>query len=448
MRSRPALATALTALALLAAPGVAGAQLPDDQGGSPPSSTQPGGPPAPAPAPAPAPDPAPVPDPAPAPVPGPAPAPVDAPLAAEAPFDVAALVHQLRSRLSFRVVGAGYAVTHHGQPVAGGSGGIGVARRTVDGRRFFGADTRIEVMSVTKPVTAIALQRILFERGIDVDTPIGGYLPASWVKQGGFRADSKTPITFAHLILHTSGVNQALQSMSPTQLAQAGNSWDGVKYLTAYGATPAARQYKNANYALIRVLIAQLYTKAIGGPSAFAPTKTDYAARTLLYLNKRLFQPAGIAPVTCWENDDATAALAYDVANTAGTGKLVERDGADRQHCGGHAGLHLSAGDLARLMSTMRATNAILPASVRTEMFDRKLGWDPSSNGGIAGTDGLFWHAGDGFFGGNRETHSCVLAGSQGYEVALVLNSKQTSGVSQCRLLIDAFNAGRGVAQP
>jgi CubicO group peptidase (beta-lactamase class C family) len=432
MRPRPALTAALTAATLLLTPTLAGAQLPDDPGTPPPppAPTNPVAPPVPDPQVVPAPD------------PGQPPAgPGD--LAAEPPLDVQRLVQEIRGRLIFRAVGFGYAVTRNGEPVPGASGGLGVARRSADGRRFFQSSTRIEVMSVTKPVTAIALQRLLLERGISVDAPVGQYLPAGWARKGGFATKGPNRITFAHLLLHTSGANQALQSMTPAQLAQTGNSWDGVKFLVGYGATPAARQYKNANYALIRVLIAQLYTPQVGGP-ATAPTKTDYAMRTLAYVNSRLFIPAGIAPVTCWETDDATAALAYDVNDAKATGALVERDGSNRQHCGGHAGLHLSADDLARLMSRMRSSEAILPSVARTAMFSRKLGWDPGSDGGIAGSAGLFWHAGDGFYSGKRETHSCVLAGTQGYEVALVLNSKQTSGVSQCRILIDAFNAARG----
>ncbi|MCK9250884.1 MAG: beta-lactamase family protein [Solirubrobacteraceae bacterium] len=133
----------------------------------------------------------------------------------------------------------------------------------------------------------------------------------------------------------------------------------------------------------------------------------------------------------------------YDRTNLSQGGAVKQLKAGTRQNCGGHAGLHMSPRDLAQLFSVVRSSTTVLPAAVRQEMFDGRLGWKSSSN--KAGTDsaGLWWHGGDGYFGGDREVHTCILNGTQGYSVALTINS-QRPGKSQCAIVKDAFNAARG----
>ncbi len=430
------IAVALLAAASLAAPSSILAQAPTDPVPGGPSTTPTETTPTPTPTPTPPPG-----DPAPAPAPTPPPGPAG--IQGESPVDVPKVVAQLKSSLN-GVVGYGFAISRNGQLVPGGWGGVGAARIAADGYRAFAGNTRMEVMSVTKNVTAVALQKLLDQRGISVDTPVSAYLPPTWTKSAGFAKTAADPITFAHLLAHTSGVNQAIASMSAAQSANVANTWDGMKYIVGFGATPGANQYKNANYALIRVLIARLWTSKAGGPST-KTTKANYAARTLKYLNTKVLAAAGIKKVKCWSDDDANAAMVYDKDNLGQGGAVVERDGDSRQHCGGHAGLHMSAVDLVRLWSYVRHTDTILAPVIRKQMFDRELGWQPSSNGGVAASAGIFWHAGDGFYAGGRESHSCVMAATQRYELAVVLNSDRPAGVNQCTALRGAFNAGRGL---
>ena len=89
-----------------------------------------------------------------------------------------------------------------------------------------------------------------------------------------------------------------------------------------------------------------------------------------------MFEPSGVASVSCWESDDSNAALTYNAADPAAAGWLVEREGAERVHCGGHTGLHLSSRDLVRVLVHLRHTTALLPADVRDAMFAGRLGWN------------------------------------------------------------------------
>lgn len=346
----------------------------------------------------------------------------------ETPLSVDAMVAGVNSRLD-DAVGYAYTIARNGQVVA--EDGVGQARRAVDGTRAFTPTTRLEVMSVTKNMTAIALLKLLQAEAVSIDSPIARWLPLDWPKAGGFKRASQTPITFRHLLTHTSGVNQAIVAAPPG--SGVGNSWSGLRALVALGATPNAApdNYKNANYALMRVLIPRLTGQRV-------VTEQRAYKRYLLWLNEAVFEPSGVASVSCWESDDSNAALTYNVADPAAAGWLVEREGAERVHCGGHTGLHLSSRDLARVLVHLRHTTALLPADARAAMLADRLGWNEGSNNGDGRTDTLnvWWHGGDGDFNGGREIHTCVMALPQGYEAALVVNS-QPGGA--CGVLLDSY---------
>ncbi|MBJ7332971.1 MAG: beta-lactamase family protein, partial [Solirubrobacteraceae bacterium] len=322
-------------------------------------------------------------------------------------------------------VGYGYAITKNGQLAA--ANGIGDARAAVDGQMDFTETTRIEVMSVTKPMSAMALQKLLAQRGISVDAEIASYLPPSWEKGPAFQVNAPNPVTFRTLLTHTSGFKQYIASLPDPGVYN--NDWDGMKMLVASDLAPGGDpQYKNANYVLIRVLIARLTGLAgLGiGPLAHV-TETNNSKKYLKYLNKQVFAKAGVPNVRCWVDDDEedTAALVYDRDDVGAGGKLVERDGDSRKHCGGHTGLHLSAIDLVKVATYLRRTENILAAPVRDQMFSDLLGWNRGSNNPDSGSLGYWWHDGWGHWGSSpeRQVFTCVMALRQNYEAAIVMNS-------------------------
>lgn len=413
-------AAAVTALALgVAAPTLAQEPMPGGPGAQP---TQPATTPAPSPSPGPGTlTPAPAP---PAPVPQ-----VPGPLGkvGVVPVNEAKLVDGIKTRVA-SAVGSQFVITRNGQVVA--SVADGDARRAVDGQMDMTTSSRIEVMSVTKHVTAITLLRWLDIRNFDVDRPISDVLPPKWTKAGGFAADAANPITFRHLLTHTSGINQAMTAAPAS--AGLGNGWDGLKSLVAYGATPnaAAGNYKNANYALMRVLIPRLSGEK-------KPTEATAYKDYLTEVNRVVFKPAGVAKVSCHAVDDSSAALVYDTTVPGGTGLLPERQDDDAADCGGHIGLHLSSTDLARVGAYLRHTEKLLSADVRQTMSDGRLGWNAGSNngGGRTDTKGVWWHGGDGTWSG-RQVHSCVMAMPQGYSASLIVNSQPASA---CGVLLNAY---------
>ena len=343
------------------------------------------------------------------------------------PVDLAKLLRGVTSRLA-GAVGYQYTIARNGQVVA--EDGVRDARRPIDGQLDMTPTSRIEVMSVTKNMTAIALLKLLDEKNVSVDAAIGKYLPLLWQKAGGFRTLGSNLITFRHLLTHTSGINQAMiAAPAGTGL---GNDWDGLRNLVAYGATPnpAPGNYKNANFALMRLLIPRL-------TGVIALTEQTAYQHYLSYLNANVFAPAGVPQVTCFAPVDSAAALVYDATVPNGTGLLPEREGDDAADCGGHTGLHLSARDLAKVLVYLRHTEALMPADVRQTMLEGRLGWNEGSNNGNGRTDtaGVWWHGGDGTFSG-REVHSCVMLMPQGYSASLIVNS-QPGG--SCGVLLNSF---------
>ncbi|MBJ7470558.1 MAG: beta-lactamase family protein [Solirubrobacteraceae bacterium] len=381
----------------------------------------------------------------------PAPAPVAGgnALAGEAPISLSTLTSRIESALSVNggPTGWAYSVSKGDQNVGGNSGGF--ARRPSDqnnipGGLAFGQGTRIQLMSVTKPITAMAIVRALdLAPNVDVDTPVSAYLPAGWAKGPGFAANSASPITFRHLLTHTSGVLQEFQDPA-NDISSWGNRWASLQPLVANGASPnvaAGEQYKNANYALLRVLLPKLWSLADGPQTA--TTEANHGYRFLSYVNTRILAPAGVNETSCWDNNDFGNTFAYNRTNVLIGGTPLGYADDTRNECGGHAGLFLSSRDLVKVTATLRESTKIMSQAARNEMFAGRLGWSTGSNRAGTSSANVWWHGGDGFYSQGRELHTCVMNAPQQYQLSLVMNSTLPGNRSQCGILLDAVNAAR-----
>lgn len=383
----------------------------------------------------------------------PAPAPAVGPVsvAGEAPLSLSAMTSSLEAAMAVNggPTGWSYSISKSGQDVGGNSGGF--ARRPNDANNIpggipFSQGTRIQLMSVTKSITAIAIVRALDAANIDVDTPVSGYLPGSWVKGPGYGANAVKPVTFRHLLTHTSGILQEFEDPA-NDISTWGNRWDSLQPLVANGSTPdvaAGEQYKNANFALLRVLLPKLWSLADG--PAGAVTEANHGLRFLSYVNTRILAPAGVMEASCWDNNDFANTHAYNRTNLLIAGSPLGYQADAYNECGGHAGLILSSRDLVKVTAKLRESTAIMPASARAEMFEGRLGWSTDSNRANKGSLNVWFHAGDGFYNQGRELHTCVMNAPQQYQLSLVMNSGRPSGKRQCTILLDAVNAARAAS--
>jgi CubicO group peptidase (beta-lactamase class C family) len=149
------------------------------------------------------------PKPVPPPVTAPAPAPTPAP-----PLVVPAAIDSALKSLvdSKQIVGASALVYERGQEAYFGA--FGLADR--ENNKPFARDTVVQIFSMTKPVTGVALMQ-LYERGkFDLDAPLAVYAPefADMQVYAGVDASGqpkfeapKRPITVRDILRHTAGLN-------------------------------------------------------------------------------------------------------------------------------------------------------------------------------------------------------------------------------------------------
>ncbi len=316
------------------------------------------------------------------------------------------------------VTGMAYALTHHGQLAVAGS--TGRAQRWPDPDvEMSSKDVRSTIASATKALTAPLVYRLLEVNGLSVNTTVGQFLPDSWAKGDGF-TDDGAAVTFHHLLTHTSGLNQVFLELEAQGLHEPwGNDWDGLEFIVKTGTVPDPApdpdlDYKNANYALLRVLIPELWRLA-GGHNEEV-TKDNVGDLYLDYLRHLIAHPAQIDTITCWPQEAYDEALAYDFADPAQAGNSWSTviDG-----CGGHAGLHFSAQELATYAAAFRYDRNIMTSDALDVMRDDLAGWigSPAVTGGTG-----YQH--DGRFSSNgRVTATCVMELPHGVNAAVIVNS-------------------------
>ena len=345
---------------------------------------------------------------------------------------VVRMAEYIEETLSHAAVGFAYVVNEDGQLAA--SGAEGWARKPGEGNLPMKTTTRMNVASVTKTVTAVATLKLLEALDLSVDEPISPWLPAEWVQGQGFAGASG--VTFRQLMNHTSGLNQAFNAMSKLDQKNWKNNWKGLEFIVANGTTPnSPAQYKNANYALLRVIIPALWKATGTDPGIPYINSISAGVWYVAYIQNEIFKPIGVNAVVCQPQPGFDEALGYNVTDATKPGAMSSTALAD---CGGHAGLHLSARDLANFMANVRYNDAILSPANRLLMDTGKLGWRGGSNGsGIAA--GKYWHDGFWKLGSGRELHACVMKYPNNLEATLVINSSQTSGQSTCRILQNAY---------
>jgi CubicO group peptidase (beta-lactamase class C family) len=344
------------------------------------------------------------------------------------PVDIDDFEGWIHRALAGNVVGYGLAISVAGIPAAVGQGGFAQIP-LLDANVLFTHQTDIQVASVSKTITAIALLQLMEKLGITPDDPIGPYLPPTWVQGAGF---SDERITFDDLLTHQTGVDQALAAMinAATGTLPNPDTFEGVQLLVATGIEsdvaasacsvknddgtytlggpeePADDHYgvycyKNANYALTRELIWRLalQTGDLGPAYDVAEPKEMPMASATGYqkvVRVHVLTPAGVAGSCKATGTPAQRSLMYDIQGnvpltmlTAGA-DAYDNDDSDLLTCGPY-NWSLSALDLVKIMGKLSCGN-LLSDTAKTLMNERKLGWHPDSNSAMY--PGRFWKDG------------------------------------------------------
>lgn len=344
--------------------------------------------------------------------------------------DLRAMAQYLEDTLGDSVVGMSYALAQHGQLAI--AGGTGFAQRSPDPDIPMTSKIRSTLASVSKAVTAPLVYRLLADNGLSLDDPVAPWLPAAWFKGPGFE-DNDGGVTFRHLLTHTAGLKKAFEDLKEDgQHGPWGNDWDGLKFVVENGTIPdpTDRDYKNAHFALMRVLIPKLW-KAVGGPGGKI-TKANVGERYLTYLHELVLDREGIESVLCWPQPGYPEAKSYNFEDPT---KAGSSNSSDLDGCGGHANLHLSAQELARYAAAFRYDDEIMSPADRATMRSERAGWDRTAavEGGSA-----YYHGGTWNKGGGRKTRTCMMELPHGVNASIVVNSLPP--VDKCSVLRAAFN--------
>lgn len=338
--------------------------------------------------------------------------------------DTVAMATEIQSALSGNVAGFSYAIADRSQLAIAGAGGF--AQRSPNPTHAMTSLTPSTVASVTKHLTGVALLALLERNGMAPDDEVLGHLPSAWDPHATVNG-----LTFEHLLTHTSGFNQLLTT---TTVEGTGNDWDGLQTtIEQVGAIPgASRQYKNANFALQRVLIPAL-RRQLEGNSVPVVTESNSRELYLDALDSIAFERLGIQDISCEPAAGQVEALSYNFADTSIQGRSWATTSSG---CGGHAGLQLNAQQLAAFLTGVRYSDHILSAASKDYMDAERAGWSSASavDGGTA-----YSHGGDYYGGNGRETHTCVMRLPDGIDAALIINSDTPT--SACTVLRTSYNA-------
>jgi uncharacterized protein (TIGR03437 family) len=311
-------------------------------------------------------------------------------------------------------MGYGYAVALNGQIIANGTG---YARSPLEAQNSgspFTGDTRLNLASVSKAVTGIALEVLLLQQPqITLDTPFWPLIQSPVPNPD----PSVKVVTLRNLATMMSGMVQEPNEgpISPPN----GDFWG---YLNTYLAQPlvgtpgVTYYYDNTNFSILQGVIEEVSGMAY----------VDFVTQFVLL-------PAGIDPSIFNATPDppASAALTYSGPDDTRPGFYWGPIGFVAP-----AGWISSARELVKIPAALRGTS-VLPSSVISEMLNDGIGW--YSTVGNFGT--YYDHNGSIGNGLNppQRLNTCVIRLGEGYDIALVSDS--VAPVDVTTLCIGAFQS-------
>jgi CubicO group peptidase (beta-lactamase class C family) len=311
-----------------------------------------------------------------------------------------------------QVAGYAFVVAHHDKIVA--EGAAGHARAATDPPATpWTVDTRINVASVSKCITAVAMLRLMEQHGIKITDPFYPHIKARCPTAGSGVAT----VTFQNLLEMKSGLVPDGTLWTPDLWAFFAN------YLQQpLSGTPGVTEiYSNTNFTLMQGIISLLVSPSNQGGDGFQPY--------VQYVTDHVLKPMNIhsAVVNPVPDPVATATLSYAYSDP-GPGVYWSEI-----NCVGAGGWVSSARELMKFLIGVRK-DKVLNQKWSHTMFMQQLGWYEYN-----GVDGNYFdHNGWLHDGGNpdRGLNTGIVRFSEGYDALLLVN---TQFVDTIGLLIGAF---------
>lgn len=337
-------------------------------------------------------------------------------------FDVDLFESKIKAAFDDKAVGHGYGIYKDGQLAK--HGGDGNARMPQDNPEIkFTGDSRLDIASSTKTITAMAVMKELYSQGKNEEEKIYKYCPSSWVIP-----DVNKQLSFKQVLGHTSGL-----------IKYGGELDDLKKTMETPNTGTGTFFYNNANYALCRVLLSYLDAGTASMESGF---DLPYLVSAVFEFNiqSKIFKPAGLVywdkvGFNGWDesNDRNRYTLNYNFADPSANGSPRSNHFYDA----GAGGLHINGKELAQVMSAAE-TGKSMPKNVFQVMKDQMLGFDGSQavTGGTVYTKGGDYTSDD---IKDQGAHSRILFFPNNVQVAWLTNSNNNSHSGSINAIINAY---------
>lgn len=294
-----------------------------------------------------------------------------------------------------------------GQLVAEGQAGdVRSPYQTPNGNVSWTLDSRINLASVSKPITAVGVIKLLNDQGISLDTP---FFPSiqNQVPTVGPGVDT---VTFRDLLTMKSG----LQPDGTLYLSEP--FWDFLNRYLQQGlvGTPGVTYaYSNTNFSILAGAIEE-----ISGSPYVEYMKPEVL--TSMGISTGLFNPV--------PDPSDTATLSY-----SGQGDQTGGQFWPEMQMVGPGGWIAPANELIKFLTGVR-NDAVLSAALTEEMLTGELGWYTYN-----GKYGAYYHHNGGLVNGATPTQGLntgIIHFSNGYDALLLVNSPLPTIIS---LMIQAF---------
>jgi CubicO group peptidase (beta-lactamase class C family) len=286
--------------------------------------------------------------------------------AARGCISVSRLAHSIDSQLRGKAVGY-VALVGQSNVVASG-----FARTAADPPKLaMGPDVMVNVASVGKMFTTIAVLQSLARHHRSIDSRIWPFLPPDWVKGPGIDT-----ITFRQLLTHRAGFRLDSGLVFQTDNAAREQISRGIQQIDKQVA-----DYNNINFTIFRDMLPFMEGVRDPGPAARAAAADRFF---LSYVQRQVFDPVGVTDARCAPVRHAMLMYPPPYAGTARGRPAPPGPSA----CAG-GGWVMTPASMLRVLQGL-ISGRLLSGSQRQQMDANCLGWDCSitSQAGYRGKNG------------------------------------------------------------
>ena len=277
------------------------------------------------------------------------------------------LVKTLKDSLTNRGFGYSFIVSRKNEIV--GSAFEGFQSRAIEavGEKPVTLNTKMQIASMTKTLTAAAFLKLASEKGIKTTDKIIKYLPPKWVK-----GQNIANISFRDLLTHRSGIIGLGDKCVNGSFLE--NYWFGLQSLIAKGVKTGNKGnqcYQNANYGLYRILIPAILGYKFSGNDSEDDLQTQKMYEQ--YIRDHILKKSGVNTVDLLTNPASAPTFGYDHPYTTGTEGFNSGDFLD---VSGAYGIYLSANEAMNVYSRLfsAGSNSVLSPALQDSILVSGLG--------------------------------------------------------------------------